>query len=55
LKNFKKEMQKNAMSLLFVNEVQWKGQSEIRSIIPEERAEIPVAILVHKRIVRSVV
>jgi hypothetical protein len=26
----------------------------IRSIIPEERAEIPVAILVHKRIVRNV-
>jgi hypothetical protein len=27
----------------------------IRSIIAEERAEIPVAILVHKRMVRNVV
>jgi hypothetical protein len=31
LENLKKEMQKNAFSLLGVNEVRWKGQGEIKS------------------------
>jgi hypothetical protein len=31
LEKFKKEMQKNAVSLLGVIQVRWKGQSEIRS------------------------
>jgi hypothetical protein len=31
LKNFKKEMQKNAVSVLGVSEVRWKGQGETRS------------------------
>jgi hypothetical protein len=31
LENLKKEMQKNAVSILGVSEVRWKGQGEIRS------------------------
>jgi hypothetical protein len=31
LENFKKEMLKNAVSVLGVSEVLWKGQGEIRS------------------------
>ena len=31
LKNLKKEMEKNAVSVLGVSEVWWKGQGEIRN------------------------
>jgi len=49
------------MSVLHISEVRWKGQGEIRSgdytvyYFGGERAEKGVAIVVHKRIVRSVV
>ena len=61
LTNLKKEMQKNAVSILGVSEVRWKGQGEIRSgdytvyYSGGERAEKAVAIVVHKSVVRSVV
>ena len=54
-------MQKNAVSVLGVSEVQWKGKGEIRSgdytvyYSGGERAESSVAIVVHKSVVRSVV
>ena len=54
------EMQ-NDVSVLGVSEVRWKGQGEIRSgdyivyYSGGERAERGVAIVVHKRLVRSVV
>jgi hypothetical protein len=54
-------MQKNAVSVLGVSEVQWNGQSEIRSgyytvyYSGGDRAERGVAIVVHKSIVKSVV
>ena len=59
--NLKTEMQKNAVSVLGVSEVQWKGKGEIRSgdytvyYSGGERAESSVAIVVHKSVVRSVV
>ena len=49
------------MSVLHISEVRWKGQGEIRSgdytvyYFGGERAEKGVAIVVHKRVVRSVV
>jgi hypothetical protein len=61
LENLKKEMQKNAVSVLGVSEVRWKGQGEIRSgnytvcYSGGDRAERGVAIVVHKSIVKSVV
>jgi exonuclease III len=61
LENLKKEMQKNAVSILGVTEVQWKGQGEIRSgdytvyYSGRERAEKCVAIVGHKSVVRNVV
>ena len=61
MENLKTEMQKNEVSVLGVSEVRWKGQGEIRSgdytvyYSGGERAERGVAIVVHKRIVRSVV
>ena len=61
LENLKKETQKNAVSILDVSEVRWKGQGEIRSCdytvyySGGERAEKGVAIVVHKSVVRSVV
>jgi exonuclease III len=62
LENLKTEMQKNEVSVLGISEVRWKGQGEIRSgdyivyyYSGDERAERGVAIVVHKRIVRSVV
>jgi exonuclease III len=61
LENLRKEMQKNEVSILGVSEVRWKGQGEIRSddytvyYSGGERAEKVVAIVVHKRIARSVV
>jgi nitrogen regulatory protein PII len=61
LKNLKKEVQKNAVSVLGVTEVQWKGQGEIRSgdytmyYSGDDRAERGVAIVVHKSKVKSVV
>jgi len=61
LENLKKEMQKNAVSVLGVSKVWWKGQGEIRSgdytvyYSGGERAEKGVAIVVHKSVVRSVV
>ena len=54
-------MQKNAVSILGVSEVRWKGQGELRSgdyvvyYSGVERAEKGVAIVVHKSVVRSVV
>jgi len=60
LENLKKELQKNAVSILGVSEVRWKGQGEIRSgdytvyYSGDERAEKGVAIVVHKSVVRSV-
>ena len=54
-------MQKNAVSILGVSEVRWKGQGEIRSgdytvyYSGGQRAEKGVAIVVHKSVVRSVV
>jgi hypothetical protein len=57
----KKEMQKNAVSVLGVSEVRWKGQGEIRSgnytvyYCGCDRAERGVAIVVHKSRVKSVV
>jgi exonuclease III len=56
----KKEMQKNAVSILGVSEVRWKGQGEKRSgdyavyYSRSERAEKGVAIVVHKSVVISV-
>jgi len=32
LENFKKDMQKNEVSILGVTEVRWKGQGKIRSV-----------------------
>ena len=61
LENMKKEMQKNAVSVLGVSEVRWKGQGEIRSgdytvyYSGGECAEKGVAIVVRKSVVRSVV
>ena len=62
MENLKTEMQKNEVSVLGISEVRWKGQGEIRSgdyivyyYSGDERAERGVAIVVHKRIVRSVV
>jgi hypothetical protein len=61
LDNLKKEMQKNAVSVLGVSEVRWKGQGEIRSgdytvyYSRGDSAERGVAIVVHKSIVKSVV
>jgi len=61
LKNLKKEMQKNEVSILGLSEERSKGQGEIRSgdytvyYSRSERAEKVVAIVVHKRVVRSVV
>jgi len=52
-KIWKKETQKNAVSILDVSEVRWKGQGEIRSgdytvyYSGGERAEKGVAIMVH--------
>jgi hypothetical protein len=54
-------MQKNAMSVVGVIEVVWKGQGEIRSgdytvyYARCERAERGIAIVVPKSIVRGVV
>ena len=56
-----KSLQKNAVSILGVSEVRWKGQGEIRSgdytvyYSGGERAEKGVGIVVHKSVVRSVV
>jgi hypothetical protein len=56
-----KKMVKNTGSTLSVSEVRWKGQGEIRSgyntvyYFGGERAENVVTIVVHKRVVRSVV
>jgi exonuclease III len=61
LENLKKEMQMNAVSVLGVNEVRWKGHGEIRSgdytvnYSGGERAERGVAIVVHESLVKSVV
>jgi hypothetical protein len=61
LENLKKEMQKNAVSVLGVSEVRWKGQGEIRSgdftvySSGGDRAESGVAKGVHKSVVKSVV
>jgi hypothetical protein len=61
LEYMKKEMQKNAVSVLGVSEEQWKGKGEIRSgdypvyYSSGDRAERGVAIVVHKSIVKSVV
>jgi nitrogen regulatory protein PII len=61
LENLKKEMQKNAVTVLGVSEVRWKGQGKIRSgdytvyYSGGDRAERGVAIAVHKSIVKSVV
>jgi hypothetical protein len=61
LENVKKEMQKNAVSVLGVTEVRWKGQGEVRSgdytvyYSGGDSAERGVAIVVHKSIVKSVV
>jgi hypothetical protein len=61
LEHLKKEMQKNAVSVLGVSEVWWTGQGEIRSdcytvyYSGGDRAEKDVAIVVHKSIVKSVV
>jgi hypothetical protein len=59
LENLKK-MQKNAVSVLSVSEVRWKGQGEISGDYAlyysgGERAERGVAIVLHKSIVKSVV
>jgi exonuclease III len=61
IEHLKKEMQKNAVSVLGVSEVWWKGQGEIISgdytvyYSGGDRAERGVAIVVHKSIVKSVV
>jgi exonuclease III len=61
LENLKKEMQKNAVSVLSVSELRWKGQGEIRSddytvyYCGGDRAERGVAIVVHKGVVKCVV
>jgi exonuclease III len=61
LGNLKKEMQKNAVSVLGVSAVRWKGQGEIRSddytvyYCGADRDERGVAIVVHKSTVKSVV
>jgi exonuclease III len=60
LENLKKEIQQNEVSILGVSEVLWIGQGEVRSAdytvyySGGERAEISVAIVVHKSVVRSV-
>jgi len=54
-------MEKNAVSVLGVSEVWWKGQGEIRNgdytmyYSRSGRAERDVAIVVHKNMVKSVV
>jgi hypothetical protein len=54
-------MQKNAVSVLGVSEVRWKGQGEIKSgdytvyYSGGDSAERGVAIVVHKSVVKSVV
>jgi exonuclease III len=54
-------MQKNAVSVLGVSEVRWKGEGEIRSgeytvyYCGGDRAERGVAIVEHKSVVKSVV
>ena len=58
--NLKKEMQKNAVSVLGVSEVRWNGRCEIRSdhtvyYCGGERAERGIAIVVHKSVVKGVV
>jgi hypothetical protein len=59
--NLKKEMQKNAVCVLGVSEVRWKGEGEIRSgdytvyYCGGDRTERGVAIVVHKSILKSVV
>jgi nitrogen regulatory protein PII len=61
LENLKKEMQKNAVSVLGVSEVRWKGQGEIKSgnytvyYSGGDSAERGVAIVVHKSVVKIVV
>jgi exonuclease III len=61
LENLRKDMQKNVVSVLFVSEVWWKGQGEIRSgdytvyYCGGDRTERGVARVVHKGTVRSVV
>ena len=61
MKNLKKEIQRNEVSILGVSEVGWKRQGEIRSgdytvyYSRGERAEKVVTIVVHKSVVRSVV
>jgi hypothetical protein len=61
LENLKKEMQKNAVSVLEVIEVRLKGQGGIRSgdyteyYSEGDRTERGVAIEVHKSILKSVV
>jgi hypothetical protein len=54
-----KGMQNNAVSVLGVTQVQWKGQGEIRMVIivyysGGEMAERGLAIVVHKSIVKTV-
>ena len=59
MKNLKKEMQKNEISVLGVIEVRWKGQCELRTgdntmhYSRGEWAEKGVAIVVYKSVVRS--
>jgi hypothetical protein len=61
LENLKKEMQKNAVSVLGVSDVRWKGQGEISGgdytvyYCGGDRVERGVAIVVHKSVVKSVV
>jgi exonuclease III len=61
LEILKKDMQKNAVSVLVVSEVRWKGQGEIRSgdytvcYCGGDSVERGVAIVVHKSVVKSVV
>ena len=61
MKNLKKEIQKNEVSILGVSEVGWKRQGETRSgnytvcYSRGEPAENVLATVVHKSVVRSVV
>jgi hypothetical protein len=60
LENLKKEMQKNAVTVLGVSEVRWKGQGEIKIgdycvLLWGDSAERGVAIVVHKSVVKGVV
>ena len=54
MENLKNETQKNAVSVLGVSEVRWKGQGEVTSgdctvcCTEGERADKVVAIVVHK-------